>query len=76
MHKDLELVWQSFLKQFIVLKNRKQIYLFIFICLVIVFKLQFLKTRFSIVFKNSGLGYLRLWAEDCRIALKEVVFGV
>ena len=72
MHKDLELVWQSFLKQFIVLKNRKQIYLFIFICLVIVFKLQFLKTRFSIVFENSGLGYLRLWAEDCRIALKEV----
>ena len=56
MHKDLELVWQSFLKQFIVLKNRKQIYLFIFISLVIVFKLQFLKTRFSIVFKNSGLG--------------------
>ena len=76
MHKDLELVWQSFLKQFIVLKNRKQIYLFIFMCLVIVFKLQFLKTRFSIVFKNSSLGYLRLWAEDCRIALKEVVFGV
>ena len=72
MHKDLELVWQSFLKQFIVLKNRKQIYLFIFICLVIVFKLQFPKTRFSIVFENSGLGYLRLWAEDCRIALKEV----
>ena len=47
-----------------------------FKCLVIVFKLQFSKTRFSIVFENLGLRYLRLWVEDCRIGTERSVWGV